>query len=209
MVRVQYIFDPMCGWCFGATSLMEQLAQQSHLELVLHPGGMMDKAQISPDFRAHILQADQRIQRETGAEFGEAYLERVRSGQPLMLDSYFTAQAIIAARLAGKRDFDMLKAIQRAHYQQGLDVTQTEVMQQLAQAMGITPETWQNVMPQAAAKVRSDIAQTQRLMQQLGLGGFPSLAIEQNNEWYTLSPSHYYRRPQEWQAWLESLSVTA
>ncbi len=34
-------------------------------------------------------------------------------------------------------------------------------------------------MPQAAAKVRSDIAQTQRLMQQLGLGGFPSLAIEQ------------------------------
>ncbi|MEI2565020.1 DsbA family protein [Vibrio metoecus] len=205
MVRVHYIFDPMCGWCFGATSLMEALAQHPTAELVLHPGGMMNNAQIRADFRAHILQADQRIQRETGAQFGEAYLERVRSSQPLVLDSYLTAQAIMATRLAGKQDFDMLKAIQRAHYQQGLDVTQAEVLQQLAQALEIAPEAWQNAMLQAATQVQQEVAQTQRLMQQLGLGGFPSLAIEKNNEWYTLSPSHYYGRPQEWQQWLKTL----
>jgi putative protein-disulfide isomerase len=42
------------------------------------------------------------------------------------------------------------------------------------------------------------------MMQQLGLGGFPSMAIETNGEWRSVMVSHFYHQPQEWQAFWDS-----
>ncbi|QTG90750.1 DsbA family protein, partial [Vibrio furnissii] len=96
MVTAHYIFDPMCGWCYGATALMETLAAHPDVNLVMHPGGMMTRRPLSDDFRQHILEADQRIAGLTRQPFGDAYIARVRSGETIMLDSYLTAQAILA-----------------------------------------------------------------------------------------------------------------
>ncbi len=55
MVTVHYFFGPMCGWCYGATSLLEAIADRSDIELKLHPGGMMANKAIEADFRQEIL----------------------------------------------------------------------------------------------------------------------------------------------------------
>ncbi|MGB5123519.1 MAG: DsbA family protein, partial [Vibrio fluvialis] len=50
MVTAHYIFDPMCGWCYGATALMQALAAHPEVNLVMHPGGMMTRSALSDDF---------------------------------------------------------------------------------------------------------------------------------------------------------------
>ncbi len=50
MVKVHYFYDPMCGWCYGATALLETLLASDNLELIYHPGGMINRQTISPSF---------------------------------------------------------------------------------------------------------------------------------------------------------------
>lgn len=205
MVRVHYIFDPMCGWCFGATSLMAELAHHPEIELVLHPGGMMQRAPISVDFRQHILQADQRITAQTGQSFGEAYLERVSSGAPLILDSYQTAQAIIAAEQVGIAAFEMLKAIQKAHYIDGKLVASEETLSELALQLGADQDAWQQAMQAASSKVDSQVANTRGLMEQYGQGGFPSLLVEQQGQMRSVRPSDFYGQSQRWKSFWQQV----
>ena len=38
MVKVHYFFDPLCGWCFGATALIDAINNMDNVELILLKG---------------------------------------------------------------------------------------------------------------------------------------------------------------------------
>ncbi|NNN44776.1 MULTISPECIES: DsbA family protein [Vibrio] len=207
MVKVHYFFDPMCGWCFGASPLLETLAEMPTITLKLHPGGMLPRSELAAEFRAHILEADQQISLVTGQVFGEAYRSRIASQQPLIVDSYLTAQAIIAAEALQGLGLAMLKKIQQAHYQRGLTVAEPEVLAQLASQLGIEHDKWHNAMQQAKSDLPATIANSQQLMAQYQLRGFPSLMIEQaNGQWHSVQPSVYYGKLNQWQAFWQSMA---
>ncbi|WP_332419319.1 DsbA family protein [Vibrio metschnikovii] len=210
MVKVHYFFDPMCGWCFGASPLLETLAEMPIITLKLHPGGMLPRSELAAEFRAHILEADQQISLVTGQVFGEAYRSRIASKQPLIVDSYLTAQAIIAAEELQGLGLAMLKKIQQAHYQQGLTVAEPEVLAQLASQLGIEHDKWHNAMQQAKSDLPSTIANSKQLMAQYQLRGFPSMMIElANGQWRSVQPSAYYGKPEAWQAFWQSMVASS
>lgn len=207
MVTAHYIFDPMCGWCYGAGSLIGQLGRMEGVQLVLHPGGMMRKTAIDAGFRRHILEADQRIEAQTGQPFGAPYLERVAGGASLVLDSYITAQAVMAAGRVGLAEVAMLQSIQQAHYQKGLPVYRPETLCALAHQLGIGPEAWAQVMSRAGEALEAAVRRTRQLMEQFGLGGFPSLLMEREGQWQAVGLSRFYGRPDEWQTfWQQQLA---
>jgi len=199
MIKVHYIFDPMCGWCYGAASLLSQLQEMDGIGLELHPGGMIQHAPLSADFRQHVLAADQQIAKQTGQIFGEAYQAKLRSNQPMILDSYITAQAILAVASLGLAPLAMLQLIQEAHYQRGVAVSQPEQLAKLASQLGVSLATWQAAMAEAKAQLEPKINHTRALMQQFGLQGFPSFLIEQDGRWRSLSLSEFYAKPAQWQ----------
>ncbi|MDW6004588.1 DsbA family protein [Vibrio mangrovi] len=205
MVNVHYIFDPMCGWCYGASELIAQFDHMEEVHLQLHPGGMIQKTPISPDFRQHILEADKHIETQTGQPFGDTYVKKVASNDALVLDSYITAQAIIAAERLAQCGLKMLKQIQRAHYQSGLPVYQPETLAEIARQLGFSPEQWEQAMAAAQNDVDSEIQMTRQLMQRFGLGGFPSMVIEKNGQWQTVIISQYYGSPERWSAFWEKV----
>lgn len=206
MVNVHYIFDPVCGWCFGASSLISQLHEMEGVNLRLHPGGMMKLTPVSSEFRQHILESDKRIEKQTGQAFGERYLEKVaNSDETLVLGSYITAQAIIAAEHSGNCGFAMLGKIQQAHYQFALPVSQTETLAELAQQLNIPAGAWHSAMHDAKSDVGEEVQHTRKMMLQFDLGGFPSMVYERNNQWYSVPVSRFYRRSREWQSFWEEV----
>lgn len=42
MVKALYIFDPMCGWCYGTASLIGQLSRMEGDQLELRPPSRRD-----------------------------------------------------------------------------------------------------------------------------------------------------------------------
>lgn len=205
MVKTHYFFDPMCGWCYGATELIGILADSSEFEIAYHPGGMIPKRAIEPSFRQHILHADAQIAAMTNAHFGDAYKARIASAGTLILDSYLPTQAFLVGVEMGIEAHTMLKAIQQTHYQEGKELDKPEVLQTLAVSLNLDSKEWQTRMTKAEPFMIKLIQQSHTLMGQLQVSGFPTLIIEKDGQFIRLPHSAYYGKPTEWKTYLASL----
>lgn len=81
--KLHYIYDPLCGWCYAAESLLEAaMASGSRLyELELHAGGLFQRMHIPADKRDMIRQSDARIAQNDRPGFWPGLSERT-VGQP-------------------------------------------------------------------------------------------------------------------------------
>ena len=72
---LHYIFDPLCGWCYGAAPLVEAARQVPQLQLEWHAGGMLAGPQarhITADWRAHCSSWKARYTQNEGRVFPES-----------------------------------------------------------------------------------------------------------------------------------------
>jgi putative protein-disulfide isomerase len=205
MVKVHYFFDPMCGWCYGATALVEILAEVPEFEITYHPGGMIPKRAIDPSFRQHILQADSQIATMTKAHFGDAYKARVAGAGDFIVDSYSTTRAFLVGQDMGIEAHKMLAAIQKAHYQDGKHLDELNVLADLAVSMGLDKTTWNKKMAGSEANMMNQVEESHQLMGQMQVSGYPTFIIEKDDRLMRLPHSNYYGKAEEWKNYLAGL----
>ena len=188
----------MCGWCYGATALLEALSEADNVEVVYHPGGMVPRLAITPSFRKHILNSDEAIARATGVVFGDSYLRRLKSTEALVFDSYITICAILVAEAMGVSPLIMLKAIQAAHYQLGKQVELLDTLADIALMHGLDKSVWQENMQQAESNVTEAVKESHRLMNQYQVQGYPMFIADKVDGPQRLPHRSYYQNVPEW-----------
>ena len=205
MVTVHYFFDPMCGWCYGATPLAEILQVAPNINLVLHAGGMIQRREMDEGFRTMAQDFDKKIALHTGQLFSKDYHDRLSSNKAIILDSYLTAQAVSVMEQFCRKGFEMLKAIQQAHYQLALDVTDPRILVSIAGQLGISQSEWLNLMKLKGKHIDDDIQQSQQLMNQWGVSGFPNFIVEKAGSLALLPHENYYQAHSQFKALIEQL----
>ncbi|TPK82589.1 DsbA family protein [Mesorhizobium sp. B2-4-17] len=122
---IAYLFDPLCGWCYGATPMLDRLAA-SGVAIDALPTGLFSGAGARPldaGFAAHAWTSDQRIKQLSGQPFSQAYLDNVLNARGTLLDSATATLGICAAGFKdSQRRLPALKAIQHARYVDGRDI---------------------------------------------------------------------------------------
>lgn len=184
--HVTYLFDPLCGWCYGASAAIGQLSQHPNLRLELAPTGLfagggrvMDAA-----FAAHVWANDQRIAELTGLPFSEAYRHNVpgRPGSPF--DSGIATLALTTVSLCEpQRELETLKALQDARYVQGLDICDVAVVEMLLREQGLETAVNRFATGDAELLAANDvrIQMARRLMQAVGAQGVPALVVSNDH----------------------------
>jgi putative protein-disulfide isomerase len=179
---LHYIFDPLCGWCYGATPMLrESLAELGDaLHLRLHPGLLYAQpTALDKEQRAQLSLGDQRIQTSSGLDFGEAYKTRVRDADQLVFDSTLPAAAVLAAeRCVVGGGLDMLDTIQNAHFQAGLDVCQREPLERFARGMSILPAHFKAALDGELANLGGAAKRARAMLQASGGLGLPNFILE-------------------------------
>lgn len=184
-VTLHYIHDPFCGWCYGAAPLVK--AARQVLPVRAHGGGMMAgdrRVPVSAALREYVRPHDLRIQQVSGQPFGEAYREGLLRDTTAVLDSALPIAAMLAVRaLTGGapqgQDLDLLARLQPAHYVQGQQVSQPEVLVAHAQALGLAAEAFEEALAHALVhEAGPHIQATRQLMARTGSQGFPSFVLE-------------------------------
>lgn len=199
---IHYIYDPLCGWCYGALPALQALQAQTGITLQMHPSGLFSGAGARPmdsEFATYAWRNDQRIASLTGQRFTERYRIQILETAGLRFDSGPATLALTAVHLAQpERELDALQAIQQARYIDGLDTTRTDILVTVLQAQGLdTAATLltasdENLQAHNLARVE----QARSLMQQLGARGVPSLAVNMDHQLYTIDTSEAYTNPQ-------------
>ena len=68
-MNITYLFDPLCGWCYGANGALEQLSRVEGATIHLAPTGLFageGARSMDQSFAAYAWHNDQRIARLTG-----------------------------------------------------------------------------------------------------------------------------------------------
>lgn len=205
---LHYIYDPLCGWCWGAAPLVR--AARAVLPVRLHAGGMMAGAQrqpVTPELRAFVLIHDQRIAEATGQPFGDAYRDGLLRDSQAMFDSEPPTAAILAADALGGRGLDLLAELQAAHYVQGRRIAEPAVLVELAGAIGLAEADFEaELARQSAGPVQAHIQQTRTFMARAGARGFPSFLLETPAGLTRVDAAAHLGRPQGFAAALQGLA---
>jgi len=179
LFTLHYIHDPLCGWCYAASPLLNAAAAMPDCEIRLHGGALWPEPTVLPPaMREQIRSADQRIARLTGQTFGRKYHEELLPSDALVLHSRPTLAAVLAAReIAGPTgELAMLNAIQRANYVEARHVVQEATLQALAEQLGFDVAAFNDAF--ARAPVDAHVREARQWMARIGAAGFPAACVE-------------------------------
>ncbi|MBP2229024.1 putative protein-disulfide isomerase [Azospirillum agricola] len=176
---LHYLYDPLCGWCYGAAPGLRALATAAGLPpLTLHPTGLfagrgarpMDRA-----FAAYAWSNDQRIAKLTGQIFSDAYRDGALARFDRPFDSTPATRALTAVhRLAPTREAEALEAIQHARFVDGRDITDPAVLSETLAGLGLAEAAAAGVDDEALDR---RLAEGRALMAETRANGVPTLVL--------------------------------
>ena len=149
---LHYVYDPLCGWCYAVTPMVEAIAQAG-IGVVLHGSGLWETAASpAPERRAYIRQSDARIAALTGMAFGPPYLDGLLTDAATVFWSRPTVATVLAAGTMVKGgDLRMMHTVQHAHYVGGRRVVEMPVLAEAAGSIGLPEDAFLGAVNAIAA----------------------------------------------------------
>jgi putative protein-disulfide isomerase len=198
-LTLHYIYDPLCGWCYGSSPLLQAAAESNNWNIQLHAGGMMvgpNRQPVTPALRQFVLKHDMRIAELSGQPFGQDYREGLLRQEGVMFDSEPPVTAILAA---GPKGMALLERIQRAHYVEGRRISDKAVLMELAAELGIDAAEFRDAFERFSGKPTLDhIVESRALLDRVHGAGFPTLAFERGGQFKLIDSSPFLGRVEEW-----------
>jgi putative protein-disulfide isomerase len=203
MPTVHYIYDALCGWCYGFSPVVRQLhdAWKGRIAFEVLSGGMIppEHAQPVKAKAAYIATAYQTVEEYSGVKFGEAYLHHIFHPDESQWVEESLTPAIALCLLKAAQPFSLpdgiggsvyfASEIQRAHMVKGKDLSDPETYRPLAESVGCD---WQDFSKKMASEEWQETAQYEfALVKQLGITGFPAVVVQMTEEKFYLIAKGY------------------
>lgn len=190
-----YCYDAYCGWCYGFSNVMKQIADENpQLQIDVLSGGM-----VLPENPTHInvtagyiLNAYKTVEDHTGVKFGDDYLWHIKN--PDLSDWYPNSEKpaialCIFKEIYPEKQVEFAGDLQNALYQDGRDLTDDEAYQHLLEKYSIQRESFYE-------KLRSEQYKEQAyyefsLVKQLQVTGFPCVLLQLSESKFHLLSKGY------------------
>lgn len=201
---LHYIYDPLCGWCYGAEPLVWAATKVTGLSLQMHAGGLWPQPTRLPEqTRRYIKDADARVGQMSGQPYGDPYLNGLLFDPELVLESRPVITAVLAAQsLDPSKALPMLRGIQHAHYEHGKHVVREETLREVAVEIGLDAGAFAKALKSVA--VDAHIAASQELMNNVGAQGFPTFVLQIGNDWFPVPHGRFASTAGKFGEWLDA-----
>ena len=177
-----YCYDAYCGWCYGFSPVINQIAQNyPSVTIDVLSGGMILSEEPVPIAATadYILKAYQTVEEYTGIKFGDDYLWHIKN--PALSDWFPNSEKPAIALCIFKeyypeRQVEFSSDLQYALHFEGRDLTDDEAYKHLLEKYSIQAEPFY-------AKLKSEIYKEQayyefQLCKQLQVTGYPCVLLQ-------------------------------
>ncbi|QNS16161.1 DsbA family protein [Mannheimia bovis] len=192
-MKLIYLFDPLCGWCYASSQAVQNLATTFEVS-VFATGLFADTGRkMTPAFAQHAWANDQRIAQLTGQPFSETYHQQILQGCG-EFNSRALSNACFALLAQGSETMlQVFAELQKARYVDGQDTSQTAVVRQLLQNLGQSAVAESFDLAENQAKTTAWIEQGQAISAQFGVQGVPNLFAETEQGWVNVPSQLLYQ----------------
>jgi len=178
--KLIYVFDPLCGWCFGFSPVIEEFAM-SHPEIDIQvvSGGMVVGDGVGPigEVAPYIAQAYKDVEKATGVKFGKKFLDgTLKDGKAIFTSVPPSKAMAVVNRRKPEKAVEFSGMLHRSIYQDGWQPTDLDLYKELADSVDINSDEFLEEMesPKNIARMQEDF----ELSSQLGVTGFPCVFMK-------------------------------
>lgn len=187
--KIIYVFDPMCGWCFGFGKVMEDFHKEykDSLEFDVISGGMVvgDKEGPIGEFADYVLGAYKKIEEYSGMKYGQPYLDQLKT-KSIWTSSVKPAIAIETFKAFNTKDvIEFSHAVQKAYFVDGKDLRDESVYIELLKPYGIDETAFiKKLNNEEMRKQTNDWFQTAA---NWGVTGYPTVVFVHKGKYYAIA----------------------
>jgi putative protein-disulfide isomerase len=179
--RLTYYFDPLCGWCYGFSSVMKAFEEKygAECDIEIVPGGMLagERAVPMKELSDFLTQAYPSVEQLAGVKFGKPFTEGTLKDSTVLFTSDPASLAIAAFTdfVPGAR-LQYASLIHKAIYERGVHPTDTGAFASLVEIFAVDSAVFRAKMREPHVKERMQLAYRNAL--NAGLNGFPTVVLE-------------------------------
>ncbi|MEQ8472790.1 MAG: DsbA family protein [Marinoscillum sp.] len=185
--EVLYLFDPLCGWCFGfSPTIVDFRNQHPELDFRAVPGGMITGARVAPyhTMNDYIQNAKERLESHTGTKFGKDYLNKITPSDILM-DSVPPSKALVTLESFGVDTIDAAHILQQAHFVKGKDYNDLNTYVELATTFHIEKGAF--VSKYDSVEMDLAVKEAFNWVQRAGVNGFPTVILKRKDQYFLIA----------------------
>lgn len=188
--RIIYVYDALCGWCYGFSPVIRQLYRTyaDQFEFDVLSGGMMTGPRVRPiaESMSYIEQAYKVVEEHTGVRFGEDYLTKILKPGTYVSDSEKPSMAMTLFKtvLPG-RAIEFAGTLQNALYHDGVDLNVDANYGPLVDQYDIDPDEFVAHLSDQAIKEQTWAEFN--VVSQYGINGFPSVIVDNGRQLFLIA----------------------
>ncbi len=181
---VLYVFDPLCGWCYGFSPVMVKLYEnyKDNIEFDVISGGMVVGDRIGPlgEKAAYIREAYKVVEQKMGVKFGDEYVNKVLAEGTAIQTSIPASKLLVAFKsLDDSQGILFAHELQNALYIDGVHPDNMEGLLEKCDTFGVNKTEILTIAmnEQVEAAMNHDF----ELSSKLGVTGFPTVFVIKDN----------------------------
>ena len=187
---IVYIYDALCGWCYGFSPVMQQLQHTyaDRFDFRVISGGMITGERIGPigEVAPYIKWAYKEVEEKCGVKFGEGFLRGVLEEGSTVFTSIPPAIAMaVFESYQPRQTVAFASALQRAIYYDGIDPNAFSAYGPHAAEFGIDADEF--VAKMGAPGFLEAAQRDFQTAAQIGVSGFPTLFLYDGRQWHLLA----------------------
>ncbi|MDR9442665.1 MAG: DsbA family protein [Schleiferiaceae bacterium] len=191
---VYYVFDALCGWCYGFSPVMETFYEKHRedpLEFRVLSGGMVLGEREGPigEVAGYIKEAYKEVEKNTGVAFGQAFLDNILAPGTARFTSLPAALAMAAfRRYQPDNAIPFAARIQKAIYAEGKPPAEASTFGECAEDFGMQSAAFMKLMvdKELLELVRREF----KVVQEWGIRGFPAVIYQAGEQGYLLAQGY-------------------
>lgn len=191
-MRLVYIMDPHCGWCYGNSENIKKLVGHfSDLKVELLVGGMLlgqNAPYGGPGLSDFIQSHSPRMVEMTGAEVSQKYYDVVSNPKVHFSSLEPSAAMVYLGSQSDEHPVKIASFVQRLLFFDGLDLTAASSYENIVSDLGLSFEKFENewLSDSVIASTEAQFAKAKSLC-----NGFPALIAMEGDETGTLASGYF------------------
>lgn len=188
---ILYVFDPLCGWCYGFTPVVIQLKNDysTSMNFDIISGGMVTGSRIGPlsNMAGYILSAYKTVEQKTGITFGDKYINGTLRDETAIQTSIPSSKLLMAFKQIDKsnRSIEFAHQLQRAMYYDGVYADDYHGLAEVGRQFDVDPD--ELIRLAKTDEIRAKTRDEFQLSSELKVSGYPTVFLHKDQRLFAVA----------------------
>jgi putative protein-disulfide isomerase len=187
-----YVYDPLCGWCYGFSPVIQQLKDRyaGKVTWSIYSGGLAIGERAAPirDKFRYIKGSLQTITQTAGVVFGEGFRQLLEEGSYVYNSEPPCTALTVVKSLQGKDPVAFAHDMQQVFFNEGKSLNDLQTYLPLVEKQGLDVNAF--IAHYHSEAARHSTYEEFRFVHEIDITGYPALVLIKGEQGHLLAPGY-------------------